>query len=197
MIIATPRIRLRCWEDFNRDAFAAMHADPAVMHDYGGPIRRKESDAKLDRYAMAYRQHGFCRWAVETKEGAFLGYTGIMPSRLDHPIGSHTEIGWRLVRHAWGRGYATEAARATLDDAFLRIGLPEVVTYTASDNLRSQAVMARLKLERDPLRDFTADYDGVKAWRGLVWEVWVARRVLQISEFRSTASTRRSAGISA
>ena len=66
----------------------------------------------------------------------------------------------------------------TLDDAFLRIGLPEVVTYTASDNLRSQAVMTRLKLERDPARDFTADYDGVKAWRGLVW---VARRTLQNS----------------
>jgi Acetyltransferase (GNAT) domain len=74
MIIATPRTRLRCWEQTDRDAFAAMHADPVVMHDYGGPISRKESDAKLDRYAMAYRQHGFCRWAVESSEGAFLGY---------------------------------------------------------------------------------------------------------------------------
>jgi RimJ/RimL family protein N-acetyltransferase len=181
MIIAAPRVRLRCWEDSDRDAFAAMHADPAVMHDYGGPISRKASDAKLDRYAMAYRQHGFCRWAVETKEGAFLGYTGIMPSRPDHPIGSHIEIGWRLVRHAWGHRYATEAARATLDDAFLRIGLAEVVTYTASDNLRSQAVMTLLKLQRDPSRDFTADYDGVKAWRGLVW---VACRVLWVQTSR-------------
>jgi RimJ/RimL family protein N-acetyltransferase len=173
MIINTPRVRLRCWEQADRDAFSAMHADPEVMHDYGGPISRKESDAKLDRYAMAYRQHGFCRWAVESREGAFLGYAGVMPSRPDHPIGSHVEIGWRLVRHAWGHGYATEAARAALNDAFLRIGLSEVVAYTAPDNLRSQAVMTRLQLERDPSRDFTADYDGVKAWRGLVW---VARR---------------------
>jgi RimJ/RimL family protein N-acetyltransferase len=167
-------MNLRCWEDTDCDASATMHADPAVMHDYGGPVSRKESDAKLDRYAMAYRQHGFCRWAVEHKDGAFLGYTGLMPSRPDHPLGSHIEIGWRLVRHAWGYGYATEAARAALDDAFLRIGLSEVVTYTAPDNLRSQAVMTRLGFERDPSRDFTADYDGVKAWRGLVW---VARPV--------------------
>jgi RimJ/RimL family protein N-acetyltransferase len=125
---------------------------------------------------MAYRQHGFCRWAVESREGAFLGYTGIMPSRPDHPIGPHIDIGWRLVRHAWGHGYATEAARAALDDAFLRIGLSEVVSYTAPDNRRSQAVMTRLRLERDPSRDFIADYDGVKAWRGLVW---VARPVLR------------------
>src|SRR5271163_4932942 len=167
MTITTPRLRLRCWEQGDRGAFAAMHADPAVMHDYGGPISRGKSDAKLDRYAIAYRQHGFCRWAVESREGAFLGYTGIMPSRPGHPLGSHIEIGWRLVRHAWRHGYATEAARAALDDAFIRVGLAEVVAYTAADNLRSQAVMTRLQLQRDPSRDFTADYDGVKAWRGL------------------------------
>lgn len=169
MIIDTPRTRLRCWEQTDRDALAAMHADPEVMHDYGGPISRRESDAKLDRYAATYRQHGFCRWAVEGRDGALLGYAGIMPSRPGHPLGSHFEIGWRLVRHAWGHGYATEAARAALADGFIRVGLAEVVAYTASDNLRSQAVMGRLQLHRDPSRDFTADYDSIKGWRGLVW----------------------------
>ncbi len=171
MIIDTPRTRIRCWEQADRDAFAAMHADPDVMHDYGGPISRADSDAKFDRYTAAYRQHGLCRWAVESRDGGFLGYVGIMPSRADHPIGSHYDIGWRLVRHAWGRGYATEAARAALHDAFHRAGLAEVVAYTAPDNLRSQAVMTRLQMQRDPTRDFTTDYDGIKAWRGLVWAV--------------------------
>ena len=175
MIITTPRLRLRCWEQSDRDAFAAMHADPAVMHDYGGVISREKSDAKLDRYAKAYHEHDFCRWAVESRQGALLGYTGIMPPRPGHPLGPHIEIGWRLVRHAWGHGYATEAARAALDDAFTRGRLAEVVAYTAADNLRSQAVMSRLQLQRDASRDFTADYDGVKAWRGLVW---VARRAV-------------------
>jgi RimJ/RimL family protein N-acetyltransferase len=169
MIIDTPRVRLRCWREADREAFAVMHANPEVMHDYAGPIGREESDAKLDRYVAAYRRHGFCRWAVESREGAFLGYAGIMPSRRDHPLGSHVEIGWRLMRPAWDRGYATEAARAALKDAFTRIGLAEVIAYTAPDNLRSQAVMSRLQLQRDPARDFTTDYDGVKAWRGLVW----------------------------
>jgi RimJ/RimL family protein N-acetyltransferase len=169
MVIDTPRTRLRCWEQTDRDALAAMHADREVMHDYGGPISRRESDAKLDRYAATYRQHGFCRWAVEGRDGALLGYAGIMPSRPGHPLGSHFEIGWRLVRHAWGHGYATEAARAALADGFIRVGLAEVVAYTASDNLRSQAVMDRLQLRRDPSRDFTADYDSIKGWRGLVW----------------------------
>ncbi|MBV8737227.1 MAG: GNAT family N-acetyltransferase [Alphaproteobacteria bacterium] len=169
MIIATPRLNLRCWKETDRDVFAAMHADPDVMHDYGGPISRTESNAKLDRYALAYYRHGFCRWAVESQEGVFLGYTGIMPSRPDHPLGSHAEIGWRLVRQAWGYGYATEAARAALKDVFTRVRPTEVLAYTAPDNLRSQAVMARLELQRDPTRDFTANYFGVKSWHGLVW----------------------------
>lgn len=169
MEIETPRTRLRCWSQTDANAFAAMHADPEVMHDYGGPISRRESDAKLDRYAATYRQHGYCRWAVETHEGSFLGYAGVMPSPPGHPLGLHCEIGWRLVRHAWGHGYATESARAALDDAFTRVKLAEVIAYTSSDNLRSQAVMGRLQMRRDPSRDFTADYATVRGWRGLVW----------------------------
>jgi RimJ/RimL family protein N-acetyltransferase len=80
MEIETLRTRLRPWRRTDADALAAMHADPEVMHDYGGPLSRTDSDTKLDRYAATYDQHGFCRWAVETHEGAFLGYAGIMPS---------------------------------------------------------------------------------------------------------------------
>ena len=85
------------------------------------------------------------------------------------PLGFHVEIGWRLVRRAWGRGYATEAARAALADAFHRCGLTEVLAYTAHDNGRSEAVMNRLGLRRDPSRDFTAFYGDVGPWTGLVW----------------------------
>jgi RimJ/RimL family protein N-acetyltransferase len=64
-----------------------------------------------------------------------LGYAGVIPSRLDHPLGSHSEIGWRLVQRCWDHGYATEAARAALDDAFTRLGLAKVIAYTSLDNL--------------------------------------------------------------
>lgn len=173
-MIDTPRLRLRCWRDADRPAFAAMHAHPEVMFDQGGPIDRVASDAKLDRYIAAFRQFGICRWAVETRAGAFLGYAGVMPRDERHPLGAHVDIGWRLVRHAWGRGYATEAADAALHDAFTRAGLLEIVAYTAPDNVRSQAVIGRLGMRRDASRDFVADYEGSAAWRGLVW---VARRV--------------------
>lgn len=172
MIIDTLRTRLRPWREADREAFAAMTADPDVMLDLGGPMSRATSDAKLDRYVATFHRHGVCRLAVESRDGDFLGYAGVMPLSEDHPLGPHFDIGWRLIRSAWGLGYATEAARAALADAFTRLGLKEVLSYTAADNLRSQRVMERLGLQRDPTRDFTMDRDGGGVWRG--W-VWVAR----------------------
>jgi RimJ/RimL family protein N-acetyltransferase len=98
-----------------------------------------------------------------------LGYAGIMPSRAGHPLGLHFDIGWRLARAAWGKGYATEAARAALRDGFERIGLKEVLAYTSSDNLRSQAVIARLNLHRAATLDYCEPL-GAGEWRGLVWK---------------------------
>ena len=169
-MIETPRLRLHRWDDRHRDAFAAMHADPEVMADYGGPVGRAESDRKFDGYVAAQRDHGTSRWAVESPDDGFLGYAGVMP-RLskDHPLGAHFEIGWRFVRRAWGQGYATESARAALRNAVLEIGLTNILSYTSADNVRSQAVMARLGLLRDPARDFTTVTPRGDEWRGLVW----------------------------
>ena len=173
MIITTERLRLRPWREGDRDAFAAINADPDVAHDLGGPLSRTACDAKLDRYIGAFNRLGFCRWAIETKAGAFLGYAGVMPIGSAHPLGEHHDIGWRLSRVAWGHGYATEAASAALDDVFSRVGLAEVLSYTAADNLRSRAVMMRLNLRRDASRDFTLHEERLVPWHGLVW---VARR---------------------
>ncbi|HVM97406.1 MAG TPA: GNAT family N-acetyltransferase [Candidatus Acidoferrales bacterium] len=171
MILSTPRLTLRSWREADREPFAAMHFDAEVTRDLGGVFERARSDAKLDRYMAAFESHGFCRWAIHDASGKFLGYAGIMPSGSDHPLGRHVDIGWRLVRSAWGQGIATEAAGAALRDAFTRVGLTEVLAYTDPDNLRSQAVMARLNLVRDSVRDFTLPGSG---WRGLVW---VARSI--------------------
>ena len=168
-MIQTARLRLRRSQDADRNAFAEMNADPEVMHDLGGPISREASDAKLYRYAASFDRHDLGRWVIEDRAGDLLGYAGIMPSPADHPLGPHLEIGWRLIRKAWGHGYATEAAQAALKDGFTRLGLNEVLAYTAPENVRSQAVMSRLNLRRDPLRDFRGHYEGVGSWNGLVW----------------------------
>ena len=115
-----------------------------------------------------FDHHGICRWALEDAAGKFLGYAGIMPSRPNHPLGNHFEIGWRLMRPARGKGYATEAARAALRDGFERLALEQVLAYTSADNLRSQAVVARLKMQRAQALDYSEPL-GDGHWRGLVW----------------------------
>ncbi|HXO70874.1 MAG TPA: GNAT family N-acetyltransferase [Bradyrhizobium sp.] len=167
-MIRTDRLRLRNWRESDRGAFAQLNAAPEVTQDLGGPLDRIESDAKFDRYLAAFERHGFCRWALEDVNGQFLGYTGVMPSRPGHPLGSHADIGWRLLRAAWGRGYATEAAKASLRDAFERARLKEVLAYTAADNVRSRAVIPRLKLQRAASLDYSEPL-GAGMWRGMVW----------------------------
>lgn len=167
--IEAPRTRLRPWRGADREPFAALVADPEVMRDLGGPVDRAAADAKLDRYAATLARTGIARLAVETRSGEFLGYAGVMPLDDGHPARARFDVGWRLARSAWGRGYATEAARAALDDAFARLGPGEIVAFTAPDNLRSQAVMERLGMMRDPSRDFTTVFDGTRIWQGLVW----------------------------
>lgn len=164
MIIETERGRLRPWRDEDLDDFAAMHADLEVMHDAAGPLTRAKAAAKLQRYRDGMAANGFSRMAMEDRDGAFLGYVGILPVPAGYAFGG-VEIGWRFRRACWGQGYATEGARAALDDGFRRFGFPEVLAYTAPDNLRSQAVMERLGMARAPSRDFTLP----NGWRGWVW----------------------------
>jgi RimJ/RimL family protein N-acetyltransferase len=135
------------------------------MADLGGPLGREASDAKLTRYMTALADHGFSRWAMEDASGAFLGYVGMLPIAEDHPLGPGVEIGWRFRREAWGRGFATEGARAALAHGFDAFGFDEILAFTAPDNLRSQAAMTRLGLARDESRDFV----GAGGWRGWVW----------------------------
>jgi len=165
VILETARGRLRPWADGDLDEFAAMHADPEVMWDAVAPLSRAESAAKLARYRAVFAERGFSRWAMEDRAGGFLGYVGLLPIPEGHELGAGVEIGWRFRRVAWGQGLASEGAAAALADGFARLGLAEVLSYTAPDNLRSQAVMERIGLVRDPGRDFVAA-DG---WRGLVW----------------------------
>jgi RimJ/RimL family protein N-acetyltransferase len=167
--ILTKRLRLRAWREDDRAVFAELHADLEVMIDEGGPLDRAASDMKFARYRLSFDQHFIGRWAVETLAGRFLGYAGIMWVGGGHPLGEHVEIGWRFQQHAWGQGYATEAASAALTDAFKRQDMHQVFAYTAKDNVRSRAVISRLGLRRRTALDFTTRYDGMGLWHGQVW----------------------------
>lgn len=154
-MIDTERLHLRPWRYFDRASFAAMNADPEVMEFFPATLTEAESDALVDRIRAQFDEHGFGLWALEVRgRGEFIGFTGLAIQTFDAPFNPSVEIGWRLARSAWGKGYATEAATAAITDGFERVGLESIVSLTAATNVRSQAVMERLGMTRDPAEDF-------------------------------------------
>ncbi len=152
-MIRTERLLLRRWRDADREPFAAMNADPAVVEHLQGPMSRERSDDFIDRIEAHWEEHGWGLWAVEVPEVApFIGYVGLWPADYVQP--GMVEVGWRLAHEHWGHGYATEAARAALEYGFTDVGLTEIVTYTVPQNDRSWRVMERIGLVRDPIGDF-------------------------------------------
>jgi ribosomal-protein-alanine N-acetyltransferase len=143
--VRTERLLLRRWREEDREPFAALNADPVVMEFFPAPLTREDSDAFVDRIEKHFDEHGYGLWAVE-REGEFLGMTGLNWAR-GMPFDDCLEVGWRMARHAWGHGYASEAARAAVE-----VGLqhePSVVSFTALTNVRSWRVMERIGMRRE------------------------------------------------
>jgi len=150
--LETPRLILRRWRDEDRAPFAVLNADPVVMEHFVNPLTRQDSDDFVDRIEAHFDERGFGLWAVEVKaSGDFAGFVGLWPPNWDPSL---TEIGWRLAKEHWGHGYATEGATITTVDGFARLGLDEIVSFTSVDNIRSQRVMQKIGMTRDPADDF-------------------------------------------
>ncbi len=154
-MLHTDRLILRRWHPADRAAFARLNADPRVMEFYPSVLTRAESDAGADRIERHFEERGFGLWAVELPAVApFIGFVGLQVPRFSAHFTPCVEIGWRLDPEFWGRGYATEGARAALAFGFEILKLDEIVAMTVPANRRSRAVMERLGMTRDPADDF-------------------------------------------
>lgn len=154
-MIETARLLLRAPADTDRDAIAAINGDPEVRRWLAMSGTREESDALVDRVQAMIAEHGYGFWAVERKaDGAVVGLAGLLAMGAELPPGPSLEVGWRFASSAWGHGYATEAARAAVDWGFATQDADEIVAITAESNLRSQAVMQRIGMVRDPAASF-------------------------------------------
>lgn len=147
--IRTERLLLRGWRPQDREPFAALNADPEVMARLPTTLTRPESDALVDVIEAEFEECGYGLWAVEVPgEAPFAGFVGLHRATFEADFTPAVEIGWRLARPFWGRGYATEAAREVLRFAFDVAGLDEVVSFTSVGHARSRAVMERVGLQR-------------------------------------------------
>ena len=148
-----PTILLRQWQDRDLEPYAAMNADPMVMEFFPKPPTREETAASLARQRAGIAGRGWGFWAVEV-DGVFAGFTGLAEPGFTAPFTPCVEIGWRFRREFWGRGVATAAATAAVAFAFNQLRLPELVSFTAANNLRSRRLMERLEFVRRDSEDF-------------------------------------------
>ncbi|WP_160151750.1 GNAT family N-acetyltransferase [Microbulbifer sp. ALW1] len=145
----TERLLLRQWQESDREPFAAMNSDPRVMEFFPALLSRAESDAGINRQIAHIEKYGWGFWALERLEDQqFMGFIGIKNVTDDMPFAPAVEIGWRIAAPFWGKGYATEAARASLLVGFEQLGLAEIVSFTVPGNKRSRGVMEKLGMRQ-------------------------------------------------
>lgn len=148
-IAQTDRLTLRQWQDSDRKPFADLCADPEVMKFFlSSVLDPKIANERINKWSKLIAARGWGFWAVElTENRKFLGFAGLQAPDDTHPFSPCVEIGWRLAREYWGRGYASEAATGVLSFAFDALGLPDVIATTAVGNHRSSAVMKRIGMK--------------------------------------------------
>lgn len=156
--LCSDRVRLRQWGRDDFAPFAALNCDPEVMRHFPALLSREQSDAHAARIRALIEERGWGFWAVDSRQEnggpRFMGFVGLHVPQAHLPFSPCVEIGWRLARPYWGRGLASEAAALAMRVGFEVLNLPEIVAFTALENLRSSNVMKRLGMHSDPAEDF-------------------------------------------
>jgi ribosomal-protein-alanine N-acetyltransferase len=146
MPMETDRLHLNTWEAADWEALRPIATDPEVMRYITGGVPWTDEQVRsfVDRQIALYAERGYCRWKlIEKSSEEMIGFCGVGFWR-DKP---DPEIGWWLARRWWGRGLATEAARAALRDAVERIGLTRIISVAMPENTASRAIMTKLGMQ--------------------------------------------------
>lgn len=154
LTIQTDRLTLRPWRPSDLDPFAALCADPEVMRYFPRTLTRAECQAYIENANQRFDRQGYSRWAVEAADAPCIGFVGLAETNFDAFFTPAIEIGWRLAKEHWGRGYAPEAAKAVLRFAFQTLHQSEVTSFAPLVNTPSLSVMQKIGMRRDARGDF-------------------------------------------
>jgi [ribosomal protein S5]-alanine N-acetyltransferase len=148
-ILTTGRMTFRPFTPDDLGLLAELHRDPEVGRYMGGIWPDDEIQAALDRFVAEQAERGHSKWAVFTREGAFVGRAGVSL----WPATGELELGYAFRPEYWGQGLATEAARAVADWAFANTGVDHIIAFTHPQNYGSQRVLERIGMTRLADRD--------------------------------------------
>ena len=148
-IFTSERLGFRAWQESDHKPFSELNASPAVMEYFPSILSEAETMAMIDRINKHFENYGFGYWAVDELETKnFIGFIGFGQPRFESFFTPCIEIGWRLSQQFWGKGYATEGAKACLKYGFEILALDKIYSFTATINQRSEGVMKKIGMEK-------------------------------------------------
>lgn len=148
-LFQSERLGFRTWREQDIAPMAALNADPEVMEFFPSTQSLAETKAFFQKVAENFQEHGFCWYAVEVLETQeFIGFIGMAWNTMDVDFTPCTEIGWRLKKAAWGKGYATEGAKRCLAYGFEELQFKEIYSFTSTTNNRSERVMQKIGMSK-------------------------------------------------
>lgn len=154
-IIETERLILRTWRKEDTDPYFQINQDPKVMEYFPGLQDLETTKNFIIKVNNHFDKHGYTLYATARKDtNEFIGFIGLFVADFEAHFTPATEIGWRLSSKHWGKGFATEGAKAVLDYAFKELEIPEIVSFTAEGNAKSIKVMQKIGLQHNAGNDF-------------------------------------------
>lgn len=146
--IETKRLVLRDWKETDLDPFCQLNADKEVMTHFPKTLSTEETNDFYRSILSEMKECGFGLYAVEEKESKeFIGFIGFHQATFEADFTPCIEIGWRLRKEAWGKGYATEGAAACLEYGFSELNFTDVFSFTAEINRPSKNVMRKIGMD--------------------------------------------------
>lgn len=148
-LFTSQRLGFRAWSLDDLDEFYLLNSDEAVMEHFPKTLTKEETKAFIIRLQKHYNDFGHNYYATEIKEtGEFIGFIGLAYQDFESDFTPNIDIGWRLKKTAWGKGFATEGAKKCLDIAFNQLNIHKVISTCTLNNKGSEKVMQKIGMQK-------------------------------------------------
>ena len=148
-IFKSKRLGFRNWTKEDLSRFAEINADVEVMEHFPKPLTQQETENFIIRLQNHYDKHGYNYFATEVlKSGELIGFVGLAYQDYETEFNPATDIGWRLKKSAWGKGYATEGAKRCLEFGFKDLNLEKIISTCTIKNVNSERVMKKIGMTK-------------------------------------------------
>ena len=179
-IFKSERLGFRDWTEYDLKQLQIMNSDTEVMEHFPKILTKKENKVLFEKLKLHYKKHNHTYFATEILEsGEFIGFIGLAFQDYKTDFTPSVDIGWRLKKSAWGKGFATEGAKKCLDFGFNKLNLDNIISTCTEKNFKSENVMKKIGMEKigefnhPELKEFP-DYEKCLCY-GINKNVWQQR----------------------